>query len=249
MIYVRALWGDPTVCTYAKSLWDIKHRSTSLPESCDLRIVAYGVRNADFLDGLGYERNIIYRADILPDEYDKLNPNRPKPVSKRRANTVVDGVMMWWHKLAAIRCAIASQKDYKTADCIWLDWDTQVLKEPDDELYDMLRAGSPLQGCECPWKTPRAPWRERSRIKWGYHGGAYYVRGLALMQRAIELHAELFPLYSDETVMCYLADHDLAGQECENTRFCRCRKVKPGTDVSQAYFMEGNVMHWKEAMK
>lgn len=241
MIFVRALWGDESVCTYTKTLSDILQRSDRLDDA-DLCAVGYGAHNAAFLLKQGYKR-VLSLPDEPPAEYRQINPHRPTPVSKRRPGTIKNGIMMWWRKLQAIRAVMTN---HHVDEVIWLDWDTRVLRRPDEALYALLRAGPPLQSAECPWKKPRAPWRTGSNAKWAFHGGCYYVRGLDLINQAIALHAGEWAQYTDETVMTWLADHELAEQACENTRFYRCRKIKPGTDVSQAYFMEGDVFHWKD---
>lgn len=241
MIFVRALWGDASVCTHDKALFDVQNRLGVLPPECAMVVVAYGQHNAEFISNLGYR--CLARHDLIPREYDALNPSRPKPLSRRRPGTVVSGITMWWHKLDAIRSVMYA---CDTDEVIWLDWDTRVLKQPDEELFALLANGPPLQSAECPWKTPRAPWRTGANRKWSFHGGCYYVRGIEIIQKAIDLHAAGWCLYTDETVMTWIADHDLAGQPCENNRLYRCRKTKPNTDVSQAYFMEGDVFHWKD---
>lgn len=238
MIFIRALWGDNTVCTYQKALLDIQERSGRLDCEYPLYCVAYGEHNAAFLRKRGYD-NIITRAEQLPIQY-AANLDRPRPVSKRRPGTVVDGVMMWWHKLDAIRVVMHGSG---ASDAIWLDWDTKILKTPDEAMWRMLREGPAFQGAECPWKSSRAPWRTGN--KWAFHGGCYYVRGVELIEQAIVKHATQWPLYSDETVMTDIADH-VIGQDCENLSFYRCRKVKPGTPDSTPYFREGDVFHWKD---
>lgn len=84
-------------------------------------VLVWGVKNADFLLRLGY--NILQMDDINVTRYNSH-------------------LKHFGHKLEAIKKAESMFDEY-----LFLDWDVDIVKELDDEFYNLIRSGN---GIQCP---------------------------------------------------------------------------------------------------
>jgi len=193
-VIVHALWGDEIVETYQKTLNDVvewckrEHR-------CGDVTYAFGEQNLSFLKDMGIPARALTIEPIH-------NFGREHRMPHGWKNTINYGLTMWRHKLEAIREALRSYPSM-----IWLDWDTVCDKPPDDDLWCNLHRGPAFQGRYRQMYRPLCPWRgETEGRRRAWHGGCFYVRSLAIVDRAIRLMEDHYPDHHDETVWTKAVD-------------------------------------------
>ncbi len=203
LIAVRALWGDIEMITHAKALADVKAclaRQSDL--GIPLRVYCFGQKNLQFLERAGCEATILETSPVV--DWNRTRAREPE--DQGRINY---GLSQWRHKLEAVMAALNAPAAGKTG-VIWLDWDTVVNRPVDGVLTRSLAMGPPFQGRLRQYHTAHAPWRPaefgQRRV---YHGGCFYVREPAIIQKAIGVQAKRYPHMPDETALSWYVDRKM----------------------------------------
>jgi len=209
-VFVRGLWGEspedsewPTA-GHDSALVEAKRALTADFQPSPVLVYAWGQRNFDCLRSFGYDP-ILVSADAI------VNYSTDGQERNSRSRFQVNwGVSHWRQKLQCIRMALESHDVGRAA--IWMDWDVwQVAKLPAD-FWGRLEKGQDFQASlriyvrkQCGWR--RGDWAGMRRVP---HGAWTYCRSLETVNRAIEVHAEHVPTFTDEVAWAKLLDirHD-----------------------------------------
>lgn len=248
-VMVRAIFGDEQVDTWPKSKGDVadcKARGHILPGSF---VVAFGQPNSDVLTALGIEHRVVPCA---PGEgvHDFLKLGTRNVSGWRNNNNY--GIIIWRHKLEAVRLAL---EEHEAA--IWCDWDTKIMRTPDQTLYDSLAAGPEFQGRYRQYRRSISAWRKHSGLdhaRKAFHGACFYMRGKDVIQRAIRLMEDEHRDWIDEPLFTLMVDRMyFDGRTPEPDDYMKIgvenhllhtthNDVIKQTDKVKPYFAEGRVV-------
>lgn len=205
-VFVRGLWGEaqdakhPT-SGHGRALQAAK-RSCRAPHQPEPQVV-YVWGNENFAALERFRLNLVLVSPDPLTNYGTTDVARDC-TSRGQVNW---GVSMWRHKLEAIRMAL----DHHPA-IVWLDWDTHQVANLPPDFWQRLAAGQPFQGSLRQYKRKQCLWRpEKDNPRLVPHGAWIYCREQRLVERAIELHAERVPTFTDETAWAAVLDELLGG--------------------------------------
>lgn len=237
---VRALWGSRAIVTTGKAHHDAenskRYAERLAGSGLNTAAISFGREHVDRLAAYGYP------AIVLPDEPPAIYGATPRSIIHSDPHgRWVDGLSMWWHKLAAIEYVL------RFADAIlWLDWDTVFQQDIPADLFERLAKGPAVQGRMRKYARTQCPWRPGNHSRYVMHGGCYYIRGHETILRLIEISATQFPIRTDEVSVTRYVD-DATGGDVDKIYpmgfdnpylYCTNTNVCPDLDVP-ALFREG----------
>jgi len=196
MKFIRGLWGDPLVHSYAEAMRDaertIKHGDHH-PEP----VVTYcfGRANQEMLERFGD------KVEHVMDQYGMPNLSRCD-LWKREPN----GAIHWGHSMWRLKllCICHAVRNY--GEVVWLDWAEGIDGTLPDDFWDRMREGATLQASLTRYKQAKVVWRDRRMEKRVLPRGAFiYCRDQEVADRLVTLSMNI-PHLSDEHVIALTID-------------------------------------------
>lgn len=247
LVILRVLWGDSSIDTHAKVLWDIEHRTAGYAAKLDGNVaevaVVFGTDNLAFLANHGWgghwssaaNKRLLLMPEELPGAYCSVKGRT------RHCGRVQDGVGMNWRKLAAMQYVL-----WRHASFVYLDWDVIVEKAPDAAMLAMLEAGPVFQARESYCSKIDLPWRPAGKRDRFYTGGCYYCRSAAFVDHAIMRHATACPAEQEEVPLTMAADELLGHDRAIDNERLAVSCVGMRRRGTAPYFRHGTMLTMKK---
>ena len=200
-MFVRGLWGDHISENREKSLRDMR-RQIRWPQPEPMTVYVYGEDNLQYARSIGIESTHLMGVNAISrfGQTCERNPQDNGP----DIGAINYGISTWRHKLEIIKQAI---KDHGSA--VWIDWDCQITRTIPDDFWDRLRNGPALQG-ELYLYRLRQPHMSRRMSRLMFCGSCFYMRGMNVINRAIDLHRQN-PEMIDQPILQAVADEMTGG--------------------------------------
>lgn len=204
--FIRGLWGEAADSEYPThtlpaTLYEIDKSLQKTHQPQPTTVYCWGDANFAFLQSRGANTVL---ASHEPIANYSGNPKTPRGEidSMGRINF---GLSMWRHKLESFRLALQQYEHV-----IWLDWDVHQIRPLPTDFWSTLAKGQPIQAVLRQYRRPQCPWRLLGK-RIVVHGAFVYCRSLLLIERTIDVHAQHFSYYTDETAISFVIDELLGG--------------------------------------
>jgi len=189
--FIKGLWGipDPNATDNllrmrAVMAKELRHWKKYCP-SVPFKTYAYGKDNCDILASLGIDCVKLSDDPVIWD----------------------NSKYMHRHKIEIMRVALESYDEI-----VWLDWDSQQLKEIPSDFWDKISVGQPFQACLKQQNRPQCLWRPiREDQRFLPCTGVTYVRGRETIDRVIDCWTETGMNANDEIAFAKMSDDILGG--------------------------------------